>query len=115
MIKRLALAVGLLVLVGSAFALWLHHATASRINAEAYEQIQVGMTRQHVEDVLGGPPRSEVGWLKAYGMNPSGGIWEGQDVVIYVWYDTKMNVSAKRFSPAQRRPSWWDRVRSWLP
>ena len=37
----------------------------SSITIEAYRQIQLGMTRQQVEEILGGPHRNESGrWLR---------------------------------------------------
>jgi outer membrane protein assembly factor BamE (lipoprotein component of BamABCDE complex) len=60
---RLLLATTLLVLTAGIVAICVYAMTngGTHITANAYQRIQVGMTRQQVEDILGGPPRNESG------------------------------------------------------
>jgi hypothetical protein len=129
--KRLGLAV--IVLAATACFTAFFVTTRSDITAHSYQRIQVGMTRQQVEDILGGPARNEsakepecitvvccdMGPQIAWAVSRAKGEWWGPHIVIYLQFDTQDKVSSKKlerheYGPAEK-PSLWDECRSWLP
>jgi hypothetical protein len=110
---RLALAaVEALVVVTIAIVI---SAPVSRINLSSYGQIEEGMTRQQVEKILGGPPRSETG-VTTVGCPPE--IWEGSEIIILVTFDaTNDRVTSKSlcFQGAGKARGFWNAIRAWWP
>ena len=101
----------------------------SRVTAAAFQQIQQGMRRQLVEEILDGPPDREGHFdfcfhRKYAGRNvesaeepkPNMGYWYGPDVQVWVLFDKDGNVCIKSLSPnPSRQPSLWERVLAWFP
>jgi hypothetical protein len=118
--KRLALAWIVLALTVCAAAFVR---PGSYITLDAYQRIEVGMTHQQVEEVLGGPPRDESAYtttLTHFCKWPGRRLdWWGPDIAIYITFDDQAKVCDKKFmahdfGPA-KTPSVWDAARSWLP
>jgi hypothetical protein len=98
--KRLALAVAALVLAACALTLWLRHLNADRIDHDSYYKFEIGMTREQVEDILGGPPRVEsqgIFFSRFASQFPPAQEWWGTELVIFVSFDGDGKVSHKRF------------------
>jgi len=115
--KRLALALCFgLVLSGSA-VFFLSQSTGSAINEDNFERIAKGMTRQQVEEILGGSPRDETnGFFGPRRVVASSWSWtssEGDILVFYAIVGPDRIVYSKEFyRPAQ--PSWLIRLRALL-
>jgi hypothetical protein len=120
MTKRLVLTAVVLVLTACPIALCVR--PCASITVDSYQQIQVGMTRQQVERILGGPPRNESAYpfeTVQYSSVLHLDEWWGPDLVISVWLDAQGRVCDKNckthdFGPAEK-PSLWQQVNSWLP
>jgi hypothetical protein len=95
----------------------------SSITHEAYQQIEIGMSRQQVYELLGGPPRSETERRMSF----AGGLgslvrpadWWGPTIHIRVIFDEQEMVSGKwvenhNYAPV-KKPSLWEEACSWLP
>jgi hypothetical protein len=97
--------------------------TGNTITYEAYQQIQVGMSRQQVEEILGGPARNESGVRiifigEATSMSTcSPEEWCGPSIRIHVTFDAQGRACEKGFCMVryEGEPSFLDRLRSWLP
>ena len=126
--KRLALAVIALVLTACVAAFYFR--PGSSITADAYQRIQLGMTRQQVNDLLGGPARNETNNLMAgthhvsyFGPGPFVFPWPeewwGPDIVIAITFDAQDRVCTKQMEThdygPEKKPSLWEEACSWLP
>jgi hypothetical protein len=94
------------------------------ITLDGYQQLAVGMTRQQFNDLLGGPPRDEVGSLMYGTVHTSMGVppgihdqWMGPGICIDIWFDENGKVLHRSNTPSSHGPppSMWDKVRSRLP
>jgi hypothetical protein len=115
--KRLTLAVIVLALT-VCVVLCVRPGDATGITFGAYRRIEVGMPRQQVEEILGGPARREwrpdtiIGWWADSMPNE----WMGKDITIYLDFDESGKVSEKRFHyRIEEEPSLWEQACSWLP
>jgi len=112
-----------IVLLGSlGVALSNCDSSRSRISRECYEKIDVGMTKEQVEAILGGPPRWEVEakrpaeeYFKFFHGRPWIFEWWGADGVILVVYHegivTRKNFRELPFEP--KPPSFWEVMFPW--
>ena len=99
-----------LVLFGVA---WLFWPDSSAINREAFDLIQVGMTRDDVESLLGGPPREDVRGPFLYAKGPwevappKGSqceFWSTTDFLIGVQFDEDERVKSTCCASVSRAP-----------
>jgi hypothetical protein len=122
--KRLVLAVGVLAISVCILAVWINLSKPGGITLDSYDQIQVGMTRQQVEEILGGPPRNESALIELLHFDnwfespvwPE--EWLGSEIAIYVKFDAQERVCDKRMETHEFGPApspIWDKARSWLP
>ena len=94
----------------------------SRITVDAYQQIQVGMTQQQVEGILGGRARNESACLfetLQFSTKRRLDEWWGPDIVISITFDAQDRVCTKKMEThdygSEQKPTLWDTVRPWLP
>src|SRR5262245_24661650 len=90
MSKRWLIGCGALLLPGfTAFFAWQSFVPSIRINRQRFDQIQIGMTRQQVENIIGVPPGrylSEEGiWALAYSSQGDLFIWVQQPATEAEW------------------------------
>ena len=131
MTTRQRVRVGLLAAVAAALAAELYtlrpDSGPTPIYRQAdYDRVQVGMTSEDVEKLLGKGP----GFIpEGFTMTPSqigprpgnrGSTWFGRDMVVQVWFSDNTNrVTSKEFRPVIRVPqkkfSLYDWLRRWLP
>jgi len=120
----------LLLGFGTALLLW----PRDRITAESWEKIEIGMTENQVEEILGGPGMSLDEWevfIKTMKFpfseltEPNNGWWIGDAKACKYWtsqrgcmqvnFDPQGNVSGKAFwRSLEPSPSFIDRLRDWL-
>jgi hypothetical protein len=82
----------------------------SRINHENFDRIHVGMAKDDVYSLLGGPPRSEVPVLLQSG---PGDVWLSRELTITICYDANDLIYSFRADPPAIE-SLTARVRRWL-
>jgi hypothetical protein len=80
----------------------------SRINSDSLQQIQLGMSEDEVEAILGGPagdyssgPCIVILFGKCFCSDPSR-TWRGDDLDIAVWFDDRSRASFKYGFPGYR-------------
>jgi hypothetical protein len=104
-------------------AICIRPGNASKITFDSYQKIQEGMSRQQVEEILGGPPRNESGRLTNCGHSWKGDLpepWWGPKIVILIWFDDEQQTVRRKklathgYGPA-KNPSFWDLIRSCRP
>jgi outer membrane protein assembly factor BamE (lipoprotein component of BamABCDE complex) len=91
----------------------------SRIGKAQYDQIRVGMSANEVNRILGGPPGnymtfSPAGFFHIESQRIKGtrNKWEGDDGIIFVWFDDEELVIDLEFVSAPwERPSFFSRLR----
>jgi hypothetical protein len=118
--KRLALTGIVLATIACVTVVWLR---SSGITEDAYQRIQVGMTRKQVEGVLGGPARNESGndlanlHVSSYSSSPLfPERWWGPDIGISITFDAQDRVIAKELETHDYGPQMLvDAARSKLP
>jgi SmpA / OmlA family len=117
--KRAAVVMTLLLglcLVG----VWLRgHESESQINLDSYKRIKQGMTRQQVEEILGGPARNESEGRDVRPGPPYLHVplrtWHGPRFSIYVVFDeNEFAQTVILDDPLQGHHGIWDIIRSWL-
>jgi hypothetical protein len=81
--------------------MWIK-STQSCITRANFDRIQVGMTRERVEDILGGPAPSRKGLA----------IWWGRDIAIELRFGRDDTVSAKGITIFEDETNWLDRYAS---
>src|ERR1700722_20570398 len=78
----------------------------SGITIDAYKRIEVGMTRQQVEEILGGPYRNEsahqwelyhTNWNTCLKATAGPDQWWGPDIIITISFDAQDKVCGKNF------------------
>jgi hypothetical protein len=112
---------------GTALLLW----PRDRINEDSWKQIQIGMTEEEVEDILGRPGVSweanlfpfhfelaesnDTLYIRRWPFErwESDKFWTSQRACIQVRFDPRGNISGKAFWRSAE-PSFLDRLRDWL-
>jgi hypothetical protein len=119
--KRLASWAVVLLLLACAMVLLFRPTKDSDISFANYQKLANGMTRQRVENILGGPAREEVRptWWARTGVWPWEEWW-GREGVIYVAFDADGRAWDIKFErhttpPTPIEPTLVERVQSWLP
>jgi outer membrane protein assembly factor BamE (lipoprotein component of BamABCDE complex) len=129
--RLIAAATALAVAVGVA-AFCTSRGKQGSITVAQYQKIQVGMTRQQVYDLLGGPPRNESNvclcayhtsdrywWDSLFRSEVGPGEWWGPDIVVDITFDGQNKVCGKWFRTHEHgtrtKSSLWDGIRSRLP
>jgi hypothetical protein len=119
------LIVGVVAGPGLLGLLALYTLSEPRIDAERFEKIQVGMTPEQVQSLIGVPPGNYThGQLKIIhdvGLEGSSDFykeWVGEEIAILVWLDDAGKVSRKESVQTSNlllgRERFLDRVRRWL-
>ena len=100
-----------------------------RITAESWQKIQIGMTEEEVENMLGEPGSRHVDIWRDLAKEPGNWFaepnphilddrnltWIGRNGFIDIRYDERSQVIGKYFSEfLSTRPSLIDRLRDWL-
>src|SRR6266581_762902 len=91
-----------------------------RINLDAVQKIEPGMTRKQVEDLLGVAPGnySQGGKAEYFGWGferpPWGEEWIGDEVAIIVRFDDDDIVIGRGAGWVRRTEDWYFKVRVWL-
>jgi hypothetical protein len=116
--RRLILMSGCLLVAGCVAMLWLQFRNQDRINYDSYVAIHVGMPRDEVQEILGGPPGAYVPLKMCVlrGHDPRE-EWDGAQAVILVEFDrngrvVRKEIRTRRWEPYD--PSIMGRVRAWL-
>jgi SmpA / OmlA family len=125
---RLVWVLGVLAITTLFAVTCIHPNEPGCITFDSYQQIQVGMTRQQVEEILGGPARNESAnpFESLHFMNFSTipnktwpEEWWVPHAAISIWFDLQGKVYRKNFDwhdyGPVKKPSFWDSIRSWLP
>jgi hypothetical protein len=92
----------------------------SKINAGSFKKIEIGMTRQQVEEILGGPQRDETdpNYRPEETTEEDRDFqimaWRGPAVTIIVIFDAQNRV-LESGSKSYDRITLWDRICTWLP
>jgi SmpA / OmlA family len=118
--KRMLLVVAVLALTVCAAACVR---PGGSITFDQYQKIEVGMTRQQVEETLGGPANgSGLMWAVTSGFGPPPAIpeeWWGPDIIVWVWFNGQDKVEARSFEAHScgpvKTPNLWEQACSWLP
>src|SRR4051794_21723911 len=94
--RKLLLVGGCILLAGCAAALWLQLRSRDRITYDSFATIQMGMTREEVQEILGGPPGQYVPLKMCVlrGMDPAE-EWDGAEAVVLVEFDKNNRVVRK--------------------
>jgi hypothetical protein len=108
------------LLLTTLVGLWWLHAGRNRINRDNFERIQVGMTAEEVEAMLGADmmPQKVVDEILGTEPAPDGrhgrkAWWLSEDGSIIIVFGPDGTVDDKTFWQ-MRRPGLLDRVRQWL-
>jgi hypothetical protein len=125
--KKLAIALTVLTLMACA-SVPLVFSDRDQITLENYQRIQLGMTRQQVNEILGGPPRggtgADYGILVLYEAtsmgNPYPQEWYGRDIGVLLRFDSgddggKLKEKDFVSIPLRRWKSPWNTLLSLLP
>jgi hypothetical protein len=130
--RRLITAVPVLAAAACIAAICIAPGKKGSITVNQYQKINVGMTRQQVYDLLGGPPRNESNacicayhtsdrywWDSLFRSEVYPGEWWGPDILVAITFDGQDMVCGKWFRPHEHGPatnsSLWDGIRSRLP
>jgi hypothetical protein len=119
--NRLASWAVVLVLVACAMVLLFRPTKGSDISFANYQKLTIGMTRQQVENILGGPAREEVypTWFAKTGKWPWEEWW-GREGTVYVAFDLAgraWDIRFERYTSPHTpiEPTFAERVQGWLP
>jgi hypothetical protein len=113
--KKLALTAALIAIVAClaiSSAFW----PRKSISEESCEKIQIGMTRDQVEEILGGPARQEGGIPVMISVDDGWKEWVSEYGIVVVWFDKADRVYKKEFfeNPG-KPPSLFSKLRANLP
>jgi hypothetical protein len=112
------------VLAVGAALVWLAATPRHRITHEAFGEIQMGMSREQVNQVLGGPPgdygpgKGEIllgGFTNGHhDADVKREEWLAGHMAIYVLFNKEGTVVGTGINPVFRQKTLSDNVRSWL-
>jgi hypothetical protein len=93
------------------------------ISEDSYRKIRVGMARQQVEEILGGPPRDEcaagamVTMSVSRHFGPNTFLWWGPEVCVWVTFDERGAAREKHWFAhdfGAAPPRFWSEIRRQL-
>jgi hypothetical protein len=114
----------LIVLATMACVVALFVRPGGSIDFDSFQKLKVGMNRQQVEDILGGPARVDGKpnlSLKVWSGEMPKGVaietWGDRQCVIRIHFVEQDTVAHKQYEPSMPEfdEPFWSRVRSWLP